>query len=126
MKKVLLICLTVTAVIIAGSMTAKAAEHKHHAAQKAEAAPVLQELTVVGTVEKIEEKKQNGTGTKTVFKLTDADGTEVYLPRGQIEQYVGKKVKVTGKGSVAGNLGTHIKTITKIELADAAPAAPAK
>ena len=126
MKKVLLIGLMVAAVSMVGSLTVKAGE-KHAKAAKADK-PTLQEMTVVGTVEKVEKQKKDGTDVKTTFKLTDADGTEVDLPKGQIEQYVGKKVKVTGQGFIGNNNVKHIKTITKIENADVAavvPAAPA-
>ena len=126
MKKMVLICSVVTAVAITGSMTAKAAEHKHAAkAEKAEKALALQELTVTGTVEKIEKQKKDGPETKTTFRLTDADGTVVDLPKGEIDQYVGKKVTVVGQGYIVANGTKHIKTITRIEKAQAAPVVPA-
>ena len=123
MKKVVLVCLMVAAVSMVGSLTAKAGD-KHAKTAKADK-PALQEMTVVGTVEKVEKQKKDGTDVKTTFKLTDADGTEVDLPKGQIEQYVGKKVKVTGMGSIGANNVKHIKTITKIENADIAAVVPA-
>lgn len=113
MKKVLMIGLMALAVTITGTMTAQAAKHK------AKAAAALQEISAVGTVE------QNGKH----IELTDADGTKVYLPKGDASQYVGTKVKVTGQGTTTTNKKgitvKHIKTVTKIEKADAAQATPA-
>ena len=126
MKKMLLICSVVTAVAITGSMTATAALHKHTKAEKVEKAPALQELTVTGTVEKIEKQKKGEIETKTVFRFTDADGNNVILPKGEIAQYVGKKVTVIGQGFVAANGTKHIKTITRIEKAEAPPLGPVK
>ena len=58
---------------------------------------------------------KNGPDAKFPFKLTDADGTVVYLPRGEVDQYVGKKVKITGQGTYSDKGGKSLKTITKIE-----------
>ena len=129
MNKILSICLMVTMATITGSMTADA---KHMEAKHATAKTVkpekatLEVMTVVGTVEKIEKEKPTGPDPKYAFKLTDANGIEVFLPKGEIDQYVGKKVKVTGRGTNADKTGSIcIKTITKIEKAEDTPAKPA-
>lgn len=81
----------------------------------------LHEMTVVGSVEEIVKHKKDGTEAKPMFRLTDTDGIDVYLPKGEIEQYVGIKVKVTCQGVVFQRKGIpvkYIKTITKIEKWD--------
>jgi hypothetical protein len=130
MKKILFICSVMTIVTIAGSMTAEAkhteTKHTNTKTVKAEKATTLEAMTVVGTVEKVEKTNKNGPDAKFPFKLTDADGKVVYLPRGEVDQYVGKKVKITGQGTYSDKGGKSFKTITKIEKADAAPATPEK
>lgn len=117
MKKVLMVGLMAVAVMLTGTMAAQA---KGKAA-KAPKAP-LPEITVAGTVE------QSQVGKKTVYKLTDADGSVVTLPAKDAAQYVGAKVTVTGQATTTTKKGTttkSIKKVTKIEKADAAPVAPA-
>ena len=111
MKKVLMVGLMAAAVMLTGVVTAQA---------KGKAAPKNppQDMTVVGTVEK----------AGKAFKMTDADGATVILPKGDAAQYVGTKVTVTGTGTSVTKKGKtikHITKITKIEKADAAAAAAA-
>jgi len=127
MKKVLTICLMVMMVTMGGSIAAE----KKHSVAKTDKIVTLQNMTVEGVVEKVEKKKETGPDPKFEFKLTEEDGTVVFLPKGEIglDQYVGKKVTVTGQGSNSekkGKKSRMFKTITKIEKADATPAVPAK
>ncbi len=82
---------------------------------------VTQDLTVVGTVTKSENKKKDGSPMMTWFSLIDEQGQEVRVPKGKVEEYVGAKVKVTGKGYSMEKKGKTIrafKTITTIEKID--------
>jgi len=127
MKKILSICLMVMMVTAVGSMAAE----KKHSVAKTDKIVTLQNLTVEGVVEKVEKKKETGPDPKFEYKLTEEDGTVVFLPKGEmgLDQYVGKKVTVTGQDSNSEKKGKKIKmfkTITKIEKADATPAGKAK
>jgi hypothetical protein len=89
----------------------------------------VQEMTITGTVAKMETKKKDGTPLMTWFRLVDEAGSEVRVPKGKIEEFVGCKVKVTGEGYTLEKKNKSMrafKTITTIEkLQDAAvPAAP--
>ncbi len=91
----------------------------------------VQEMTITGTVTKMETKKKDGTPMMTWFRLVDETGSEVRVPKGKIEEFVGCKVKVTGEGYTLEKKTKSMrafKTITAIEkLQDAAaPAAPAQ
>lgn len=88
----------------------------------------LQDMTVIGTVTKMEKLKKDGTPMMTWFRLVDDDGHEIRIPKGKIEEFAGTKVKVIGKGQTIEKKGKSIKaieTITSIEkLADASPVQP--
>jgi len=124
------------AVCLLGSLTVLAEEKattEKAAPEKAVtkvAAPVaLQDLTVTGTLEQ---------DAKKAFSIKEADGTvvKVATPKAgkadaaaaiDLEKYIGKNVKVVGKGIAKtgkdGKKSTAIKTVTSIEEAVAAPVA---
>jgi hypothetical protein len=88
----------------------------------------IQDMTITGTVIKMETKKKDGTPMMTWFRLVDEAGSEVRVPKGKIEEFVGCKVKVTGEGYVLEKKTKSMrafKTITTIEKLQDAPIAPA-
>jgi len=130
MKKVYWIALVVAAVAttgaLAGEATTPAPEAK--AAPKAEKELATQDMTIVGTITKCENKKKDGTPMMTWFNLIDEEGQSVRLPKGKVEEFAGTKVKVTGTGYSTEKKGKTVrafKTITTIEKVDT-PAAAAK
>lgn len=125
MKKVYSIVLAVLALAITGAMAEEAAVPAEKAAKKPEKELVTQDMTIVGTITKCENKKKDGTPMMTWYNLVDEEGKEVRLPKGKVEEFAGAKVKVTGTGYSMEKKGKTIrafKTITTIEKVDA-PAA---
>lgn len=81
------------------------------------------EITVMGKLSKEEGKKE---GSKAKFILTTTDGDKIILPEtkaevADLEKFVGKDVKVVGKGkNKEGDKKASLKSITSVE--DAVPA----
>ena len=100
MKKLWLVGVGVVALVTAVAVAGEKAKEK--AAAKAEkeavaAAPAV-EMTLTGTVEKIERKGKNGVVFMTWFELAGDDGVVTHLPKGKVEEYVGEKVRIVGTG----------------------------
>ena len=88
--------------------------------KKESAAEALQPMTLTGTVEKAEKMKKDGTPMMTWYTLTGDDGASTHLPKGKVEAFVGKKVKITGTGSEVtkkGKTTRRLETIASIEEA---------
>jgi len=83
------------AVVLAGEKAKEKAEAK--AEKEVGAAPAV-EMTLTGTVEKIERKGKNGVVFMTWFELAGDDGVTTHLPKGKVEEYVGEKVRIVGTG----------------------------
>ncbi|MEI6169012.1 MAG: hypothetical protein WCS52_17670 [bacterium] len=125
MKKVCGIALAVLALAVTGAMAEETAAPAEKGAETPAKELVSQDMTIVGTITKHENKKKDGTPMMTWFNLVDEEGQEVRLPKGKVDEYVGSKVKVTGTGYSMEKKGKTIrafKTITTIEKVDA-PAA---
>lgn len=125
MKKVYGIALAVLALAVTGAMAEETAAPAEKCAEKPAKELVSQDMTVVGTITKHENKKKDGTPMMTWFNLVDEEGQEVRLPKGKVDEYVGSKVKVTGTGYSMEKKGKTIrafKTVATIEKVDA-PAA---
>ena len=125
MNKVYGIALAVVALAITGARAENAAVPADKVAEKPAKELATQDMTIVGTITKHENKKKDGTPMMTWFNLVDENGGEVRLPKGKVEEYLGAKVKVTGTGYSMEKKGKTIrafKTITTIEKVDA-PAA---
>ena len=115
------------AVCLLGSLTVLAEEKAATTDKTAVKAPAaMQDITAMGKLTK---------DAKAGFSIMEADGTVVKIAAQKVakegeaavvdlEKFVGKDVKVVGKGK-AGKKAKHIKTVTSCEEA-AAPAAPAK
>ncbi len=118
MKKVYSIAMAVFTLAVSGTLAKEAAVP----AEKPDAKPakeiVLQDMTVVGTITKHENKKKDGSPLMTWFNLVDEEGAEIRLPKGKVEEFVGAKVKITGGGYSMEKKGKTVrafKTITTIE-----------
>jgi len=121
MKKVCGIALAVLALAVTGVMAENAPAAADKGAPEATKELATQEMTVVGTVTKHENKKKDGTPMMTWFNLVDDEGNEIRLPKGKVEEHVGTKVKVTGAGYSMEKKGKTIrafKTIATIEKVD--------
>ena len=75
----------------------------------------LQELTLTGTVKKIEKKKKDGSVMMTWYALVDKEGREIHLPKGKVEEFDGLQVKITAQGLAPANKKPVVKTVTSIE-----------
>ena len=85
----------------------------------------LKEMTLTGTVQKVEKKKKDGTVMMSWFVLVDESGAEIHLPKGKADEFDGAKVKITGMGYVSKKKDKELpvlKTIEKIEKLEAAAA----
>ena len=120
--------------MMAFAMTITAAQAKEEAAadakqakkSKTEQDTTLQEMTLTGTVQKVEKKKKDGTIMMTWFILIDAEGNEMHLPKGKVDEFEGSMVKITGTGIVNQKKGKEIhilKTVDKVEKLDTPAAA---
>ena len=105
MKYVLRILVNLLAVSIADVSVAAAKKAKAPRAPKAgKAKAVLKELTLTGTVSKVEKKGRGGKAT-AAYVLTDAAGNKITLPqpKGQdaanLADFIDKNVTVVGKGT---------------------------
>jgi hypothetical protein len=86
-------------------------------------APELKEMTLTGVVEKVENKKKDGSPMMTWFTLTGEDGIVAHLPKGKVEEFVGMKVKLVGMGfdtTKRGKPARTIETIKSIQKAEGA------
>jgi len=103
-------------------------EAKQEASAKTEQEANLKELTLTGTVEKVEKKKKDGSVMMTWFVLTDDAGRQIHLPKGKVEEFAGCKVRITGMGVESQKKGKdtvslkNVISIDKIEIG----ATPAK
>jgi len=96
-------------------------------------APVLQDMTLSGTISK-EEKEVDGK-PKATYTLTDAAGIKIKLPSLKKDQtinlddFVNAKVTVVGQGtekeSSSGKKSISLKTITSIQKVEGAAGAVA-
>lgn len=91
-----------------------------------EVAAAGKEMTLTGTVEKMERKKKDGAVFMTWFQLSGDDGVVTRLPKEKVEEYVGQKVRIVGVGEETRKKDKtmrRIESITSIEkIEDAAPA----
>ena len=76
--------------------------------------PTLKEMTLIGTVDKVENKKKDGSPMMTWYTLTGDDGIVAHLPKGKVEEFVGSKVKLVGMGYDTVKHGKPAKTIESI------------
>lgn len=135
MKKTLLISFAASAILAASSFFSlwaegdveKAAEKGkkacHGALEKGKKEGMSSDITLEGKIE----KKETGKAKKTVkYVLVDKDGAETVLPETKegdanaidLEKFVGKDVKLTGKGMTKEHKGKTkcmVKEITAIE-----------
>lgn len=99
-------------------------------AGKPAAAQAAREMTLVGTVEKHEKLKKDGTPMMTWFTLACEDGIATHLPKGKVEPFAGVRVRLVGTGTETtkrGKAARDIESITSIEKAEApAPAGDKK
>ena len=114
----------VGAVVLATStLVSSAATEADAVPNKKEAvAEALQPMTLTGTVEKVEKMKKDGTPMMTWYTLTGDDGVVTHLPKGKVEAFAGKKVKITGTGSETtkkGKITRKLETVASIEDAGA-------
>ena len=121
MKKVYSIALAVFTFAVAGALAEETnvPAEKHVTKDAKEMA--AQDMTIVGTITKHENKKKDGTPMMTWFNLVDEEGKEVRLPKGKVDEFVGSKVKITGTGYSMEKKGKTVrafKTITTIEKVD--------
>ena len=133
MKKVCVAGLMILALAVNGMAATDKADKVVAKEKKADRELNLQEMTITGTVDKMEKKKKDGTPMMTWFRLIDEDCKEIKVPKGKIEEFVGCKVKVTGMGYTIEKKGKTMrafKTITNVEKIEgpsaAAPAAAAE
>lgn len=134
MKRIVLIGIGIAVLSAAGiqaeEVVTPAATPTPKVERKKPPRPELKDITVVGTIEKIE--KQNKDGKSIVRYSVTGENDSAYslrvpprkdLPGATIPELVGCKVKITGKGQE----GKHnvIVVISSIEKIDAAPAAAA-
>lgn len=85
---------------------------------KVEQTADLKELTLSGTVQKVEKRKKDGTTMMSWFVLVDESGRQIHLPKGKADEYEGAKVKVTGMGFISEKKGKELpvlKTLDKVE-----------
>ncbi len=89
-------------------------------------APAGKEMTLTGTVEKMERKKKDGTVFMTWFQLSGDDGVVTRLPKEKAAEYVGMKVRIVGIGEETrkkDKTARRIEAIQSIEkVGEAAPA----
>ena len=109
--------------MMAFAMTITAAQAKEEAAADAKQAKKskTEQDTLTGTVQKVEKKKKDGTIMMTWFILIDAEGNEMHLPKGKVDEFEGSRVKITGTGIVNQKKGKEIhilKTVDKVEKLD--------
>ena len=128
MKKLWMVGVGVVAMAVAAAVAGEKAKEKPTAkAEKDVAAAPAVEMTLTGTVEKIERKGKNGAVFMTWFELAGDDGVMTHLPKGKVEEYVGEKVRIVGSGEEINKkekVTRKLETITSIEkLEEAAPAA---
>jgi len=127
MKKVCLVGLMAVAVTMTTAMAGEKAGEapKHEKKAAVEKNTDDKEMTITGTVQKIEKKKKDGSVMMAWFVLVDENGKEIHLPKDKAVEFDGSKVKVTGMGHTSGKDGkgkTILTAVTAIEKLDGAPA----
>ena len=113
--------------VLAGEKAKEKAAAKADKEKEVAAAPAV-EMTLTGTVEKVERKGKDGAVFMTWCELAGDDGVMTHLPKGKVEEFVGEKVRIVGTGeettSKKDKVSRKLETITSIEKIDAAaPAA---
>lgn len=126
MKKIAI--LVIISLISVGITLVTLGEEEKVPAEKNEGkapAPALSELTLIGKVDKTE--KETDQKSVALYTLTDAEGNIINLPLSKdnppkynLDDFVGKNVKVVGQGFTHENKETNkkrieLKTITSIE-----------
>ena len=117
MKRLCLVGALVMAVAVANGGE-KAKEKGEAKAEKEVAAAPGLEMTLTGTIEKVEKDKKDGTPFMTWYELVGDDGVRTHLPKGKVEEFVGMKVKIVGMGEETKKKHTvarKLETITSIE-----------
>ena len=111
-------CLSMLMLVVSSSTFVSAQEEVKNKERKGRGnqKAALKQYTVVGIVESKEVKKKEGE-TRLVYSITDDDGKSYILQsKGKKDegfgQYVGKKVKLEGKGVVL------LRKVTSIEVVD--------
>ena len=125
MKKICVVGLLVMTIATAGVLAGDTPGNAVKKDRNAENELVVRDMTITGTVKKTEKMKKDGTPMMTWFRLVDENGSEVRVPKGKIEEFVGCKVKVTGQGYTIENKNKSMrafKTITNIEKLEGATA----
>jgi DNA polymerase III alpha subunit len=130
MKKQLVIGLVAVAMTLTGAQAKDEmnGNAKHEKDTKIEQDANLKEVTLSGTIEKVEKRKKDGSVMMTWFVLVDESGKQIHLPKGKVEEFEGSKVRVTGMGVVHQKKGKEvvsIKSVTTIDKIEVA-VAPAK
>ncbi len=124
MKNVFSIALAAVVLATTGTM-AEESTRPDKTPAKHENEQATQEMTVIGTVAKHENKKKDGSTMMTWYTLTDDEGKDVHLPKGKVEEFVGARVKVSGAGYITekrGKTARTLKSIATIEKVETAPA----
>jgi len=131
MKKVLAVVAGIVAMSVACAVAQDAPKtEKKHAKAGGGDMPAAKEMTLTGTISKIEHKNKAGE-SMALFVLKTDDGTEVRLPKdaeAQVKDLVDAQVKVVGMGWEREHNGKKmvgLKTITSVEKIAAGAAAPA-
>jgi hypothetical protein len=133
MSKLWMIGVGVMALSVAGAIAQGEAKQEQAPADKPRherkermPKPELKELSMEGVLQKIEQKKKDGT-VATSLKLVTDDGTEVMLPKKaggkdapaiDMDSQVGSRVKVVGMGSESdkgGKKRCFLKSIKSME-----------
>ena len=136
MKCMLTMVAVVAAVMGSSAMAQDAGAAKPHKAAKAVEHAAAADLTVKGTISKVEETSKKDGKQVVHYILTEADGKIVTLPEAHghkgkegaavaaisFADYVGKSVTVTGKGFETKK-GARMTEVTKVDVDAAAPAA---
>ena len=133
-----IVSLSVAGALAQGDATqvAPGGDNVKHARHAEGPKPEMKELTLTGTVQKVEHKKKDGT-VFTAFKLVTVDGIDVMLsknpaakngaPAIDLESLVGSNVKIVGMGFEMDHNGKkmyHLNSITSAEKVGM-PVAPA-
>jgi len=130
MKKQLVIGFVAVVMTLTGAQAKDEMEGnaKHEKEAKIEQDANLKEVTLSGTIEKVEKRKKDGSVMMTWFVLVDESGKQIHLPKGKVEEFEGSKVRLTGMGVVNQKKGKDVVSLKSVITIDKieAPATPAK
>jgi len=130
MKKLCMIGLVAMAMTLTGAQAKDEAmgTAKQEKEAKTEQDANLQEVTLTGTVEKVEKKKKDGSVMMAWFVLVDEAGKQIHLPKGKVDEFLGSKVRITGMGIVSQKKGKEVVSLKSVISVDKieATATPAK